>query len=156
MNSPPQIYCMVRKKWVDRTPEEEIRQHMVKYLNITRYIPLHLMVCEYPIDYLKHRADLVIHDRKGKPLLLAEFKAPSVVINHTVIAQIRRYNQQVQAPYLVISNGDTTLFWKYSQDKESYEPMRDIPPYEDLLKALAMKALLTPEIFKIVSQQAGE
>ncbi|NLA15562.1 MAG: type I restriction enzyme HsdR N-terminal domain-containing protein [Bacteroidales bacterium] len=134
MNSPSLIYCVVRKKWVDRTPEEEIRQKLIKHLNIVCGAPLHLMVCEYPVQHLNQRADLVVHDRKGIPLVLAEFKAPSVKIDHKVIEQIRSYNAVILADYLLASNGSDTRFWRFNKTKSTYEPMEDIPSYEELLK----------------------
>ncbi|MDD3549494.1 MAG: type I restriction enzyme HsdR N-terminal domain-containing protein, partial [Bacteroidales bacterium] len=82
MNGPSVIYCSVRKKWVDKTPEEEVRQEIIRHLHIVGGFPLHLMTCEYPVRYLgtNWRADLVVHDRNGKPLLIAEFKAPGIPV----------------------------------------------------------------------------
>ncbi len=134
MNSPPLIYCVVRKKWVDRTPEEEVRQNTIKYLHTVCDAPFHLMACEYPVGHLNYRADLVVHDREGKPLLLAEFKAPSVPIDNNVVEQIRRYNAVVMATYILASNGTVTLFWMLNQNSGRYEPLDNIPSYEELLK----------------------
>lgn len=133
MNSPSVIYCSVRKKWVERTPEEEVRQQIIKHLHIVCGAPLHLMSCEYPVYYLNHRADLVIHDRNGKPLILAEFKSPSVTIGNKTVEQLRRYNSTIMAPYLLMSNGIRTFFWKFNTTTLTYEFMKDIPAYEELL-----------------------
>ncbi|HNR27275.1 MAG TPA: type I restriction enzyme HsdR N-terminal domain-containing protein [Bacteroidales bacterium] len=133
MNSPSAIYCAVRKKWVERTPEEEVRQHIIKHLNIVCQAPLHLMTCEYPVQHLNQRADLVLHDREGKPLVLAEFKAPAVRVDDKTIEQLRRYNEEIMAPYLLISNGSQTFFWKLDRVNGSYQSMKDIPPYQDLI-----------------------
>ncbi|MDD4920440.1 MAG: type I restriction enzyme HsdR N-terminal domain-containing protein [Bacteroidales bacterium] len=133
MNSPSVIYCSVRKKWVERTPEEEVRQHIIKHLHIVCGAPLHLMSCEYPVKNLDHRADLVLHDRGGKPLVLAEFKAPSVRVDEKTIAQLRRYNAEILAPYLLVSNGSQTFFWKFSRENGFYESMKDIPVYQELI-----------------------
>ncbi|OQC39487.1 MAG: Endonuclease NucS [Bacteroidetes bacterium ADurb.Bin037] len=133
MNSPSVIYCSVRKKWVERTPEEEVRQQIIKHLHIVCGAPLHLMSCEYPVHYLNHRADLVIHDRNGKPLILAEFKSPSVTIGNKTVEQLRRYNSTIMAPYLLMSNGIRTFFWKFNTTTLTYEFMKDIPAYEELL-----------------------
>ncbi|MDD2289934.1 MAG: type I restriction enzyme HsdR N-terminal domain-containing protein [Bacteroidales bacterium] len=132
MNSPSVIYCSVRKKWVERTPEEEVRQHIIKHLHVVCGAPLHLMTCEYPVQNLDHRADLVLHDREGKPLVLAEFKAPSVRVDEKTIAQLRRYNTEILAPYLLASNGSQTFFWKLNREKGVYESMKDIPAYGEL------------------------
>ena len=108
MNSPSVIYCTVRKKWVERTPEEEVRQHIIKHLHLVCRAPLHLMTCEYQVKSLHHRADLVLHDRNGNPLVLAEFKAPSVPADENKIEQIRRNSNQIQNTNLLISNGNQT------------------------------------------------
>ena len=92
------------------------------------------MVCEYPVGHLNYRADLVVHDREGKPLLLADFKAPTVPIDNNVVEQIRRYNAVVMATYLLAGNGTVTLFWKLNQNSGRYEPLDNIPSYEELLK----------------------
>ena len=133
MNSPSVIYCSVRKKWVERTPEEEVRQHIIKHLNIVCQAPLHLMICEYPVQHLDQRADLVLHDREGKPLVLAEFKAPAVRLDEKTIEQMRRYNIEIMAPYLLISNGSQTYFWKINREHGTYQSMNDIPLYKDLI-----------------------
>ena len=133
MNSTSVIYCTVRKKWVERTPEEEVRQHIIKHLHLVCRAPLHLMTCEYQVKSLHHRADLVLHDRNGNPLVLAEFKAPSVPADEKTIDQLRRYNAQILAPYLLISNGNQTYFWKIDKTGKTYHMLGDIPPYEELL-----------------------
>jgi type I site-specific restriction endonuclease len=135
MNGPSVIYCIVRKKWVEKTPEEEVRQEIIRHLHIVGGFPLHLMTCEYPVRYLEAncRADLVVHDRNGKPLLIAEFKAPGVPVDEKTVEQLRKYNAQILAPCLLISNGTRTYFWKFDRDERAYKQLGEIPSFEELL-----------------------
>jgi len=135
MNGPSVIYCSVRKKWVEKTPEEEVRQEIIRHLHIVGGFPLHLMTCEYPVRYLEAncRADLVVHDRNGKPLMIAEFKAPGIPVNEKTVEQLRRYNAQILAPCLLVSNGTRTYFWKFDKDEGTYKQLREIPSFEELL-----------------------
>ena len=135
MNGPSVIYCSVRKKWVEKTPEEEVRQEIIRHLHIVGGFPLHLMTCEYPVRYLETncRADLVVHDREGKPLLIAEFKAPGVPVNEKTVVQLRKYNAQILASCLLVSNGTRTYFWKFDRDEGTYKQLREIPSFEELL-----------------------
>jgi type I site-specific restriction endonuclease len=54
---------------------------------------------------MKRRADLVLYTREAFPLLIAEFKAPTVKIDEAVLSQTLRYNSVLKAPWLFISNG---------------------------------------------------
>ena len=68
------IFDPVRRKRVALTPEEEVRQQLIQMLSCVKNYPISLMTCEYSLllNGNKYRGDLVVHDRSGKPLLLAE------------------------------------------------------------------------------------
>ena len=57
------------------------------------------------LDGQQQRADVVVVDDAGRPLLLAECKAPDVVINRQTLAQAVRYNSVLQARYIILTNG---------------------------------------------------
>lgn len=101
-----QILDMVRRKWVRLTPEEWVRQHLLRYLAELGY-PTGLTAVEKGFDYLgaTWRADIVVVDRQQRPLLLAECKAPSVPVDQTTFDQLARYNTVVQARALLATNG---------------------------------------------------
>ncbi|HPS23983.1 MAG: type I restriction enzyme HsdR N-terminal domain-containing protein [Bacteroidales bacterium] len=135
MNDPNLIYCLVRKKWIVRTPEEEVRQNMIRHLHLVCGAPLHLMACEYPIELngRSFRADLVLHDRHAEPLILAEFKAPQVALGPSALDQLKRYNTVLLAPYLLIGNNRQTYFCKFNINSQAYEFLNEIPSFEQLL-----------------------
>ena len=77
---------MYRKKKVVLTPEEWVRQHMLRYLVEEKGFPASLISSEsgIKVNQLSRRYDALVFDRKGKPLLLIECKATSVPVNQAV------------------------------------------------------------------------
>ncbi|MDI3527215.1 MAG: hypothetical protein PWR03_1398 [Tenuifilum sp.] len=116
------IFDIVRKRFIALTPEEWVRQHIIHYLVYDLNVPIGLIGVEVGFNYNKvnHRADIVVYNREGFPLMIVECKAPSVEISQDVVDQICRYNYILQAEYLLISNGikhivlqvDTENKWK--------------------------------------------
>ena len=101
------IWDELRGQWLMLTPEEWVRQHMIMYLIEYCGAPKAMIKQECPvcIEGTNQRADIVVYGRDGKPLLLAECKAPDVDINATVFWQVVRYNAVLQARYIVVTNG---------------------------------------------------
>ena len=102
-----QVFDIVRKKYLILTPEEWVRQHVIHYLISQKKYPKGLMQIEKLISYnnLKTRADIVVYNNKSVPLLLVECKAPSVKINKNAFDQIAKYNYELKAKYLYVTNG---------------------------------------------------
>ncbi|MBS1751898.1 MAG: type I restriction enzyme HsdR N-terminal domain-containing protein [Bacteroidetes bacterium] len=101
------IFDVVRKIWVSLTPEEWVRQNFLQYLLQIKRYPAALMAVEKEISLgdLRKRCDIVIYDRKGKPLVIIECKAMEVELGATVLDQILRYNISLPSKYLIITNG---------------------------------------------------
>jgi hypothetical protein len=102
-----EVFCRSRKKYVKLEPEEWVRQHWLAYLTDALGYPPGLVAVECPLKLngMKRRADIVCHDRSGRPLLMVECKAPNVALDEKVYQQAARYNMVLQVPVLVISNG---------------------------------------------------
>ncbi len=130
------IWCAVRKKWVENTPEEQVRQFLIQLLSTDYGYPLSRMAVEKQVPQApkKLRFDLVIYDTLGKPQLLVECKAPSVKLNDDTLDQISRYNSYIHAPYLLLSNGLTHVCIKTSMSH--FERLDTIPTFSCLEKRL--------------------
>ena len=89
-----QVFDKVRKKYFVLTLEEWVRQHFLHFLHKYRKYPLGLMGVEKMVKYnnLRTRADIVIYDREGVPIMLVECKSPKTKINQDVFLQIAKYN----------------------------------------------------------------
>jgi hypothetical protein len=66
----------------------------------------------------------------GNPLLAVECKASTVKITQSVFEQLARYNLQLNVPYLVVTNGLTHFFCKFSESEKRYLFLEDIPEYD--------------------------
>ena len=128
-----EIYDAVRRRWVALTPEEWVRQNFVGYMVNHLGYPQPLVANEpaLRLNGLSRRCDTVVYDRNLHPLVLVEYKAPSVEITQKVFDQIARYNIVMGAPYLVVSNGLTHYCCRFSG--AGYTFLREIPRY-DLIK----------------------
>jgi len=131
-----QIYDPLRQTYVRLTPEEWVRQHFVQYLIQELGVPAGLVATESTFRYQGQpwRADVVVHDRQGDPLLLVECKAPSVPIRQDAFDQGARYNLVLGARYLVVTNGHEHYACRVDTASGDYAFLDDLPKYETLLE----------------------
>ncbi|MCD8071653.1 MAG: type I restriction enzyme HsdR N-terminal domain-containing protein [Alistipes sp.] len=103
------VWDKIRDIWLVLTPEEWVRRHLIEYLISEVGVPLRHISQEYPVEVagMSQRADLVVTGSDGRPVLLAECKAPGIAIDNTVYAQAVRYNNRVGAKYVFLTNGMT-------------------------------------------------
>jgi type I site-specific restriction-modification system R (restriction) subunit len=125
------IFDILRRKFVRLTPEEWVRQNFVQFLIAEKNYPPSLMATEAGVNVNgnQQRADLVVFDRKGLPLLVAEFKAPEVKISQQTFDQIVRYNMQLKVGYLIVSNGLTHYCCAIDYASNSYAFIPEIPDF---------------------------
>ena len=130
------IFDSIRKKYVALTPEEWVRQHLIHYLIVEKTVPATLISVEMPLKYahVDKRSDVLVHNRNGQPLMLAECKAPEVSITQKVFEQIAVYNLAIQAPCLMVTNGLQHFCMATATDDSPARFLHEIPCYEDLLK----------------------
>ncbi len=134
------VFDVVRKKWLVLTPEEWVRQHLILYLNKDKSCPLTLMAVEKALEFngMKRRTDLVIHSNTGEALLLAECKAPGIAIGRDVFDQAARYNMTLEVPFLLVTNGLEHFCCRIDRKKQSFEFLKDIPTYEEMIATANM------------------
>ena len=127
-----QIFDPVRRQYVALTPEEWVRQHVIRYLLDEKGVPSGLLSVESTISLYKtkKRYDLAAFNRKGEPLLVVECKSPDLKLNPSIIDQAIRYNLALQASYLFITNGMVHIFLE--KTKEGYVQINDLPDYARL------------------------
>jgi hypothetical protein len=127
------IFDEVRKKWLVLTPEEWVRQHVVFYLVGEKgYMP-GLIGVEKSIKVNQRikRFDLVCFDQEAKPLLIVECKAPEVPITQHTLEQAMRYNSEVQAKYLMLTNGLEIVVGRINYESKQLEYLQEIPSFEE-------------------------
>lgn len=124
----------VRRKYVALTPEEWVRQHFVNYLITIKQFPKELLANEVSIKLngTSKRCDTVAYSRDLSPLMIMEYKAPSVEITNTVFDQIVRYNMVLRVKYLTVSNGLRHFCCKIDYETQGYTFLEEIPTYQTL------------------------
>ncbi|HKX87286.1 MAG TPA: type I restriction enzyme HsdR N-terminal domain-containing protein [Flavobacterium sp.] len=125
------IFDEIRKKFVILTPEEWVRQHVVRYLLEEKkysksYINVEKMIT---INGMTKRYDIVVFHPDGSIFVLIECKAPEVPITQITFDQIARYNMVLHANYLMVTNGLHHYFCQMDFENEQYNFLRDLPEY---------------------------
>ena len=129
------IFDEIRKKFLLLTPEEWVRQNFIRYLVAEKGFPAALLIIERGLKVNRNpfRADLLVCDRMGAPLLVAEFKAPAVKLSQAAFDQIARYNMQFRVPYLIVSNGLNHYCCQIDFIAESYTFLKEIPDFKNII-----------------------
>ena len=128
-----QIWDPLRKMMVTATPEERVRQWFIMQLRDAFGVPEHMMRSEVGFRYGKKpwRADIVVYDRAGAPLLVTECKRPDVPLDEKVLRQAMRYNSVLGVSWLFLTNGNLTYL--YRLEGERFVPTDRIPAYEEMV-----------------------
>lgn len=102
-----QIFDELRRKFIVLTPEEWVRQHVIKYLIEEKGYPPLLIAIEKAISVngLSRRCDIICYNSKGEVLLMVECKAPKVKITQETFDQVVRYHLSINAKSIVVTNG---------------------------------------------------
>jgi hypothetical protein len=127
-----EILDTIRKHWVVLTPEEWVRQHMVRYLTEHLGYPAGLTAVEkgFDLNGIPYRADIVTYDRSGSALLAVECKAPEVQISQKTFDQIGQYNKVIEAQHLVVTNGLAHFCVAVDKKLGKWEQLEKIPGYQ--------------------------
>jgi hypothetical protein len=125
------IFDRIRKKFVVLQPEEWVRQHCVQYLILVKNYPKSLINVEkeLKINSLRKRYDIVVFNPDGSIHLIVECKAPKISIDQSTFDQIARYNLELNATYLMVTNGINHYYCQMDFENERYDFLKDIPDY---------------------------
>ena len=129
-----QLFDIIRKQFIDITPEEWVRQHIIHYLINHKQVPVSMISVEKQLllNNTKRRTDIVIYNSSLIPLLIIECKSTKIKIDQQTINQALRYNLELNVPAIFLSNGLQHVFLKL--ENQVPKVLKDIPNYESLLK----------------------
>jgi hypothetical protein len=129
-----EIFDTFRKKYLYLTPEEWVRQNFLHFLVNEYHYPAGLIEIEkgLTLHKLQKRADALVYNRMGKPVVLLEFKAPHIALTQKVMEQIARYNLYFNVPYLIVSNGLEHYCFHIDFTNKSVSPPVNIPDFSRL------------------------
>jgi hypothetical protein len=126
-----EVFDVIRKKWLQLSPEEWVRQNMIQFLLSNNY-PGSLMAIEKEIKLgeLSKRCDIVVYDRQSQPFMIIECKEMNVMLSEKTLQQILRYHISLPAKYLVITNGSYSF--GFEKNESQLNEINDFPRYEAL------------------------
>lgn len=120
----------VRRRFVALTPEEWVRQHLIRLMVERLGYPIGLLAVEKGFGQGLRRADVVALDRLARPVVIAECKAPSVALTQSVLDQVSRYNAVAEAPVLAVTNGLRHAVWRVDRTARTLDFLATLPRFE--------------------------
>ena len=123
------IFDEIRKKYIELTAEEWVRQNCIKFLINEKKYKSQLIAVEKKIilNNLTKRFDIIAYDNNGDPNLLVECKAPNIAIRQETFDQILSYNRVINSKYLMITNGIIHYYCKIDNIDNKINFLKDIP-----------------------------
>ncbi|MFV0506223.1 MAG: type I restriction enzyme HsdR N-terminal domain-containing protein [Bacteroidales bacterium] len=127
------VFDPYRQAFVLLTLEENVRQHLIAFLISHRDFPKSLIAVERKlvINKQEFRFDVLCYNKKMKPRLLVECKAPNIKISQGVFDQVVKYNLGLKAEYVCVSNGIEHYICKMDYNKNTYKFLKDFPYFEE-------------------------
>ena len=123
------IFDLIRKKYIQLTSEEWVRQNCIRFLIEEKKINRFSIAIEKEIEFngLKKRFDIVSYSSEGKINLLVECKAPNIDINQKTFDQILIYNKILKSKYLMVTNGIIHFYCKVNDEKNNIKLLANFP-----------------------------
>ena len=143
-------YDTYRKKLIEITPEETVRQKVATLFEQKYGVPKDMISLEVPLTHyatgVAGRADIVIHElsEEGKskyPVTIIECKNEEVFLTDKVVDQAIRYCDVLGGNYIVITNGLELRFAAYDEDTNSYVFLEEVLSYGQMVN----KEYILPE-----------
>ena len=124
------IFCIIRKKWLVITPEEWVRQNFLNYLVQTLHYPAVLIAVEKQllVGEMKKRFDIIVY-KDSTPFMIIECKEMNVKLTENTMRQVLRYNSNVQAKYVVVTNGSYCA--GFAKKENGFEEIDVLPGKDD-------------------------
>ena len=128
------VFDQWRKKYVRLTPEEKVRQYILRFLIDEKGYPSTYFGVEkmVKINGMSKRYDAILFNKEGKPVMILEFKAPQIPITQHVFDQVAVYNSKFQVSLLIISNGFQSYCCRINFKDQRYEFFDEIPFFAEI------------------------
>ena len=128
------IFDQIRKKYLILTPEEWVRQNVVQYLITEKNVPQTRISNETSITFngLSKRCDTIVYDKNFAPLIIVEYKAPTIPLSQATFDQVAVYNLKLDVKYFLLSNGMQHIFCKVDAAAKRFKFIPEVPDYSEL------------------------
>ncbi|MBC6612424.1 type I restriction enzyme HsdR N-terminal domain-containing protein [Hymenobacter sp. BT507] len=137
--------CHARKRLIQATPEEAVRQAFIRFLLHEVKVPPDSLRAEVPMSYFEvgavGRADIIIFARKrdglDEAVAIIECKAPSLPILDSHLTQVERYDEIVGAELVIVTNGRDIRIRQ--RRKGAYQEIVHVPTYQQMVARTSLK-----------------
>ena len=127
----------IRKKLVNITPEETIRQKLISFLLHSLNVPENMILVEEHLSHFgiqsNRRADIIVLKPDDKTLAVIECKAPGVFLDDKACDQIVDYCNLIEADYGLLTNGMWYKSFRYDEPSNSYQAIEELPTYNEMI-----------------------
>ena len=130
------LWNPIHKKALKNLPEERVRLRIMEAL-IRAGWSKHRISTEESIGELGNqsmRSDLICYSQQFDPKLLVECKAEHITISAKTAEQVARYNQQVGASFLLMTNGISDYWYTIKEDLEKVQRLKAQPDILDTIE----------------------
>ena len=124
----------IRYFLVQKTPEEEVRQKTIIFLQNKLGVPIERIRVEEPMCHVKKglrgRADIVVYrdDKQEEALMVIECKASYIDVDcNIVLDQAVRYRNILGAEYIMLVNGVNAVVYQFKNGK--HKEIDKVPSY---------------------------
>ena len=109
------LRCQYRDKLVVATPEEIVRQRVLRHLVKVAKWPIELIDVE-PTQHLasgrRRRPDILLFNERHEPCVIVECKRPEIPLGQSVLSQAEKYANKERAEEIWLTNGTDNLFYR--------------------------------------------
>lgn len=125
------LWNPVHKKTLKNLPEERVRLRVIEYLLQSGWSKNRISTEEGvgKIGDTAMRTDIICYSRQFNPRLLVECKAEQVAISAKTAEQVARYNQKVEAPYILMTNGVSDYWYGIDEDSQKVVRRKGVPGF---------------------------
>lgn len=133
------VFDPIRRKYVALTPEEKVRQQTIKFLMQRAKIPANRISIEKSLHQLgdtenRKRVDICIFDDANVPIAIVECKAYYIGAKEVPYLQAIDYVESLNIRNYFVVDGYEIYGFHYNKTQMQFEPLSQIPLYEELLR----------------------
>lgn len=128
------LWNPIHKKTLKNLPEERVRLRVIEYLMHVGWAKSRIST-EESIGVMgdkEMRTDIICYGKDFEPKLLVECKAEKISISNNAAEQVARYNRNVQAPYLLLTNGISDYWFSIENERVQEIEKNGLPIFANL------------------------
>jgi len=123
------LWNPIHRKALKNKPEERVRLRIIEYLIASGWSKHRISTEEALKNYKKDtlRTDIICYSQDFNPKILIECKAEHISLSGKTAEQAARYNQNVEAPFLLMTNGVEDFWYRIHRNDHSVKSLSSLP-----------------------------